>query len=102
VKRVYIAGEVERWTLGDFCKRSGRMVHGVQIGYTQSRRRYRRQAFHAARGNAEYDVRSSSVPQTNQHFTQVVELPQGARNVDFHAARTKMPDRYRHALQRVR
>jgi hypothetical protein len=33
VKRVYIAGDIEGWKLGDFPKRSGREVHGMLIDY---------------------------------------------------------------------
>src|SRR5215470_378488 len=50
VKRVYIAGDVKGWDLGDFRRRSGREVHGVRIEYEQSRRRYRRGAYTATRG----------------------------------------------------
>jgi hypothetical protein len=53
VKRVYIAGDVEGWTLGDFRKKSGRDAHGVKIEYRQSRQRYRREAFRATRGGIE-------------------------------------------------
>lgn len=40
VKRVYIAGRVKDWKVGDFAKRTGRKVHGVKIDYEQSRAPY--------------------------------------------------------------
>jgi hypothetical protein len=102
VKRVYIAGEVEGWALGDFRKKSGRDVYGVKIDYRQTRRRYRREAFQAARGQTKYQVPSTGVRATNQHFSQIVELPQGARNVEFHQELKDLPESYFHALQDVR
>src|SRR5438309_540772 len=56
VKRVYIAGNVQGWKLGEFRKRSGREVHGLKIEYEQSRTRYRRREFTATRGETEYQV----------------------------------------------
>jgi hypothetical protein len=102
VKRVYIAGDVEGWELGDFRKRSGREVHGVRIAYRQSRRPYRREAYQAERGQTEYAVPPAGVRATSQRFAQVVELPPEARNVWFHADPKELPEPYRHALQRVR
>jgi hypothetical protein len=102
VKRVYIAGEVTGWKLGEFRKRSGREVHGVRIEYAQSRRPYRRAAYAATRGKTEYSVPATGVESTTQHFTQVVELPPGARNVRFQAEADELPEPYRHARQRVR
>jgi hypothetical protein len=102
VKRVYIAGDVEGWKLGDFRRRSGREVHGVRIEYRQSRRQYRREAYRATRKQTEYGVAPASVQKAKQRFAQVVELPPGARNIDFHAGREELPERYRHALQKVR
>jgi hypothetical protein len=102
VKRVYIAGDVKGWDLGDFRRRSGREVHGVRIEYEQSRRRYRRGAYTATRGQTEYEVPATGVAATNQRFAQVVELPRGARNIGFHTAAKDLPEPYRHARQRVR
>jgi hypothetical protein len=102
IKRVYIAGDVEGWKLGDFRKRSGREVHGVRIEYQQSRRRYRRNGYRAARKDTEYAVAPAGVPAAMQRFAQVVEVPSGARNVEFQADRNTLPERYRHALQKVR
>jgi hypothetical protein len=102
VKRVYIAGDVEGWKLGDFRRRSGGEVHGVRIEYQQSRRQYRREAYRATRKQSEYGVAPASVQKAKQRFAQVVELPQGARNIDLHADREELPERYRHALQKVR
>src|SRR5215510_13023657 len=50
VKRVYIAGDVKHWRVGNVRKKSGRQVHGMRIEYEQSRRGYRRQGYEAERG----------------------------------------------------
>ena len=102
VKRVYIAGDVTGWELGEFRKRSGREVHGVRIEYEQDRRPYRRAGYDATRGETEYQVPPTGVASTTQRFAQVVELPPGARNVRFHAKADELPQPYRHARQRVR
>ena len=65
IKRVYIAGEVKEWKQGDFCKRSGREVHGVRIEYQQSRSRYRRRSFHAKRDQTDYHVAGTGVRAAN-------------------------------------
>jgi hypothetical protein len=102
VKRVYIAGDVAGWNLGEFRKRSGRVVHGLRIEYQQTRRPYRRQGYRAARGQTEYKVAPAGEPAAKQQFTQVVELPAGARNVSFYKEGKELPEAYRHALQNVR
>jgi hypothetical protein len=101
VKRIYIAGDVKGWDLGDFRKRSGREVHGMRIEYEQSRRPYRRGAYTATRGQTEIEVPASGVASATQRFAQVVELPRRARNIQFHTTKD-LPDPYRHARQRVR
>ncbi len=102
VKRVYVAGDVKDWRTGTFTNRRGRRVHGVRIAYDQRRAGFRRGAFEGGRGRTRYRVGPSSVPATEQRFTKVVELPDRARDVQFHTAATRMPARYRRALQRVR
>jgi hypothetical protein len=102
VKRIYIAGDVKKWTVGDFTKRTGRQVYGLRIEYEQSRRGYRRHSYHAQRGSTEYDVPASKVGTTAQQFSQIVEIPPAARNVHFYGNRKELPDRFQHALQRVR
>src|SRR5271166_1567383 len=102
IKRVYIAGDVEGWQVGDFRKRSGREVHGVRIEYQQSRSPHRRDAYRAARDQTEYEVRPTGVRATRQRFAQIVELPLEARNVRFHTDGKELPEPYRHALQSVR
>jgi hypothetical protein len=102
VRRVYIAGDVKGWKAGDVRKKSGREVHGVRIEYEQTRRRYRREGFSAQRDETAYEVAPSSVGSTSQRFVQIVELPEGARHVHFHTDRHRLPEKYRHALQRVR
>jgi hypothetical protein len=102
VKRVYIAGEVKGWKAGVFQKRSGREVYGVKIEYEQSRERYQRKGYTAARSKTEYIVSPTEVRATAQQFSQVVELPREAQNVRFHAGAKRLPEKYRHALQDVR
>ena len=73
VKRVYIAGVVEGWKLGDFKKQSGREVHGVKIDYVPA-------------------------PGAAEHLSQIAEVPKKAKNVRFHK-HADLPDRYAKALQ---
>ena len=56
----------------------------------------------AQRGKTGYAVEAASVGPTAQHFAQVVEVPQRARNVHFYPAHTELPRKYREALQRIR
>jgi hypothetical protein len=102
VKRVYIAGQVKDWKAGNFQKKSGRAVHGVQIEYRQTRSRYHRKGFTATRDETDYRVAPAAVGSTTQRFVQVVELPEHARNVRFYKDHAKLPGKYRHALQDVR
>lgn len=102
VKRVYIAGEVAHWKAGVVKKRSGRAVHGVLIRYTQKRMRYRRKGYTASRGGTTYEVSPASVRSASQTFTQVVEVPAGARNMRFFTGAAELPPEYRNALQDVR
>jgi hypothetical protein len=102
VKRVYIAGEVKDWKVGTVEKKSGRKVHGVRIEYEQNRKRHQRRGFSAHRDSTTYTVAPASVPAASQKFAQVVELPEEARNVHFYPNSARMPEKYRHALQRVR
>ncbi len=102
VKRVYIAGALKEWKMGDFKKRSGRAVHGVLIEYEQKREGYRRTAYTAQRDATTYDVPSTSVASAQQRFRQVIEVPEKARNIHFFTDVNKLPEKYRHALQRVR
>jgi len=102
IKRIYIAGEVREWSVGTFQKRTGREVHGVRIEYEQSRSNYRRGAYTATRGETRYNVAAASVGKTSQNFVQIVEVPEAAKNVYFYPEADSVPERYRHALQRVR
>src|SRR5512135_2441211 len=68
VKRVYIAGDVKDWKVGNIRKRTGRKVHGVAIAYEQSRSGFQRRGFTAKRGRTSYDVKPSSVGRTSQRF----------------------------------
>jgi hypothetical protein len=72
----------------------------VKIDYEQTRSGYRRKSFTAERGQTTYGVRPATVRPTTQHFSQVVEVPEAARNVRFHKG--ALPERYRGALQAVR
>jgi hypothetical protein len=102
VKRVYIAGDVKDWKVGTVQKKSGRQVHGVRIEYEQSRKRHQRRGFSAERDSTRYKVAPTSVGATGQKFAQVVEIPTDARNVHFYKGSARLPEKYRHALQRVR
>jgi len=102
VKRVYIAGDVKNWKTGTVQKKSGREVHGVRIEYEQSRQRYHRQGFSAQRGETAYEVSPATVAGTSQRFAQIVEIPERAHNVHFYTKRDGLPQKYRHALQKVR
>lgn len=102
VKRVYIAGDVKDWKKGTLKKRSGREVYGVEIEYEQTRKGYSRKAYTAERKKVEYKVSPASVGPTSQRFTQVVEVPEEARNIRFYTRSSKLPVKYRNALQSVR
>jgi hypothetical protein len=100
VKRVYVAGEVKDWQVGEFRKRSGREVHGVKIDYEQTRAGYRRQPYGAERDDTHYQVGAAKVAPTTTRFTQIVEVPEAARNVRFHDR--GLPEKYQSTLQHVR
>jgi hypothetical protein len=102
VKRVYIAGHVKDWTTGVVQKKTGRQVHGVRIEYEQERVGYRRRGYAAHRSEMEYPVKAAAVAATSQRFTQVVEIPERARNVRFYPSQASLPPKYRHAVQQVR
>jgi hypothetical protein len=100
VQRVYIAGQVQDWHVGRFEKRTGKEVHGVKIDYEQSRAGYERKGYTASRGGTHYHVAPAKVRGGTSHFSKVVEVPDEARNVRFHAG--KLPEKYQEALQEVR
>ena len=102
VKRVYIAGKVKDWETGDVKKKSGRKVHGVAIEYQQSRKGYQRRGFSAERGQTSYQVKPATVKGSSQTFKQIVEVPEDARNIHFYTSASKLPAKYRTAMQRVR
>jgi hypothetical protein len=102
VKRVYIAGEVKDWKTGNVKKRSGKSVHGVAIEYEQSRKGFQRKAFTAQRGRTSYPVKPSPVGRTSQTFRQVLEVPPDAQNIHFYKNASKLPQKYRSAVQSVR
>src|SRR6266498_2106368 len=102
VKRVYIAGDVKDWKTGNMKKRSGKAVHGVAIEYEQSRKGYQRKGFTGKRGQTSYAVKPASVGGSAQKFRQVLEVPQDAQNIHFYTTATKLPAKYRSALQNVR
>src|SRR5438128_490094 len=56
VKRVYIAGNVKDWKVGDFAKKSGKSAHGVRVEYEQRRGGYQREGYTATRGATTYHV----------------------------------------------
>jgi hypothetical protein len=100
VKRVYIAGSVKGWHVGRFAKRTGKKVRGIKIDYEQRRAGYTRQGYTATRGDTQYRVPPTSVKESKTHFAKIVEVPDAARNVQFHMG--DLPQKYRHALQNVR
>jgi hypothetical protein len=100
VKRAYVAGDVKDWQAGDFTKRTGKGAHGVKIEYEQTRSGYQRKGFTATRGGTTYRVPPTKVQPTAQTFSQIVEVPEAARNVQFHAG--ALPEHYRAALPSVR
>jgi hypothetical protein len=99
VARVYIAGEVTDWQVGEFTKQSGRKVHGVKVDYEQTREGYTRAGYRARRESGPYEVQAVRVRPSTSHFTKIVEVPRKAKNVSF---RETLPPRYRQALQSVR
>jgi hypothetical protein len=102
VKRVYIAGDLVDWRAGsDLRKRTGRQVKGVRLEYRQSRERYRRAPYEARRGKTKYEVSPAAVGGTSQLFTQVVEVPERAKNIHFHVSAETLPAKYKEALQNV-
>jgi hypothetical protein len=103
VKRVYIAGDVITWKAGaDLRKRTGREVNGVRIEYEQSRKGYRRAGYNAERDATKYEVGSTRAKPTTQRFTQIVELPEKARDVRFYPSNDQLSPKYKQALQDVR
>ena len=100
VQRVYIAGDVVDWQPGTFEKRTGKKVHGVKVDYHQSRGGYHREGYTARRGSTTYHVPPTDVKPTMQRFSQVVEVPQKAENIQFHVG--TLPKRYQEAVQDVR
>lgn len=100
VKRVYVAGDVMDWEVGQFEKQSGRSVHGVRIDYEQRREGYRRKAYTAERNGKTYRVPATTVEPSVSNNTKVVEIPERAQNVKFRG--TKLPQKYRSAIQNVR
>jgi len=100
VKRIYIAGRVKNWHVGNYAKRTGRKVHGVKIEYTQTRGSYQRTPYSAKRGGTNYKVGPAKVASSDSKFTTIVELPKTAHNVHFYSS--KLPHKYASTLQRVR
>ena len=102
VKRVYIAGDVTGWEVGHFEKRSGKKVFGMAIDYEQRREGYHREEYTAQRSDTgtEYEVPPTDVEPSVSRFTQIVELPEQAEDVQFH--QQELPSRYQDALQAIR
>lgn len=102
VKRVYIAGDVCDWRVGRFTKQSGKEVFGVKIDYQQVREGYERSGYTAERSDTgtKYEVSPTNVEDSVSSFTQIVELPDDAKEVQFHSE--GLPEKYQDALQNVR
>jgi hypothetical protein len=84
VKRVYIPGDVVEWGVGRFRKRSGRMVHGVRITYRMRDGAAPEEPRKAPRSTTNTAGGDTSAPA--RRFTQVIDLPDAARNVQLHEA----------------
>lgn len=102
VKRVYIAGQVKDWKVGDFTNRFGRKAHGVMIDYEQTRKAHRRTGYAARHGARTVDVKASSVREARQTFHKLVEVPHDAQNVTLRQDVEHLPALYQDALQAVR
>jgi len=100
VKRVYVPGEVQDWKVGIFTKRTGKKVRGVKIDYEKEREGYHRKPFAAHRGRTNYRVMPTDVEPTSTTFSHIVEVPSHAINVKF--VKSRLPQKFSHALQRVR
>jgi hypothetical protein len=88
--------------LGTVQKKTGKQVHGVRIEYEQTRKRHHRKGFNAQRDSTQYKVAPATVGATSQIFVQVVEIPKDERNVHFYTGSTRLPEKFRHARQRIR
>ena len=100
VKRVYVAGQVTGWHVGQFTNRAGRQVHGVKIEYEQSRAGYSRKPYSAVRGATKHTVSATTVASGRSHFSKIVEVPKDARNIHFYQG--ALPSKYQTARQRVK
>ena len=100
VKRVYIAGNVKRWQVETFEKRTGKKVHGVKIDYEQWRAGYSRKGYTARHGNTEYQVSPTKIEGGKSNFSKIVEVPEDAQNVAFHKG--VLPRQYQDTLQAIR
>jgi hypothetical protein len=83
VKRVYIPGEIQEWAVGNFRKRSGRHVFGVKVTYRVPAEPTIEESQTDSRPDA---GRVSRIHPTYRRFTQVIGLPEAARNVQLHEA----------------
>jgi hypothetical protein len=84
VKRVYIPGDVVEWGVGRFRKRSGRMVHGVRITYRLRDGAPPDEPRKTPGGTSKTTGGDTST--AARRFTQVIDLPDAARNVQLHEA----------------
>lgn len=92
VKRVYIAGDVIDWKVGHFTKRTGRKVKGVKVTYEKEREGFYREATQK-RSAAHVEPATTS-------FTQIVELPEKAKHIQFFP--DQLPAQYSETIQSVR
>jgi len=76
-------------------------VFGVKVDYEQVREGYHREGYTAKRSDTgtEYEVPSTDVEPSHSSFRKIVELPENAKNIEFH--RSNLPERYQSALQDV-
>ncbi len=95
IKRVYIAGNIKDWKVGRMHKKSGREVRGISITYEQTRKGYDHKNFEFKCDNIKYEIPTSIVSITYQEFTQIVEVPDNAKNMRFFADVSELPNKYK-------
>lgn len=72
------------------------------INNRQTRSRYHRKEYSGMRGQTRYHVGPTPVKASSQTYRKTVDLPEKAQNVHFYTDVSKLPEKYRQALQNVR
>ena len=102
VRRVYIAGDVQSWTVGEVKKRSGRLVYSVTVSDHIGRRGLPAQGVYGQSGPDQLQGSPASVKASSQIIRKIVEVPRDAQNVHFYQDMKRLPEKYRQAFQDVR